>query len=94
MGVFVKRWGLVGVQGDYDRGLHSSYSETRLVLGVEDEYSLWQNGRENNFGNVEAQKYEIWKVWTPQQLKNASSKSFLVAKNRVLEQWPARYQKN
>lgn len=69
MGAFTKRWGLAAVQDGYDRELHSSCSEIRLVLGVEDEYSLCQNGRENNIGNVEAQKYEIWKVWTPQQLE-------------------------
>jgi len=70
LGILKKRWKKLYLQENYDREKDSQYSEITLVAGTEDSYQLWKGGKGIGFiSNKEAEKYEIWQVWTPSQLE-------------------------
>ncbi|WP_452229600.1 immunity 26/phosphotriesterase HocA family protein [Lacinutrix sp. MEBiC02404] len=64
-----KRWKKIHIQEPYDKEKDSNYSEIKLVLGTNDDLRLFQNGKETPISQIEAKKYEFWKIWMPSQLE-------------------------
>ena len=69
IGIYKKRWKKLYEQDDYDMEKDSKYSEIKLVLGTTDDLRLFQNGQETPISEIEAKKYEYWKIWMPSQLE-------------------------
>ncbi|CAM4090707.1 Immunity protein 26 of polymorphic toxin system [Flavobacterium branchiophilum] len=63
------RWRKLYTQDFYDKEKDSKYSEIKLVLGTNDDLKLFQNGKETPISEIEATKYEFWKIWGSSQLE-------------------------
>lgn len=69
LGIYKKRWKKLYVQEPYDKEKDSKYSEIQLVLGVNEDLRLFQNGEEIPINDVDAKKYEMWNLWRASQLE-------------------------
>ena len=75
-----KRWRVVYSDDSYDKINDSHYKEINLVLGTYDDLrvkNLYTN-KESEVSEKEAEKYEPWKIWQPNQLEKRIIKELSV----------------
>ncbi|WP_158978798.1 Imm26 family immunity protein [Cellulophaga sp. L1A9] len=75
-----KRWRLVSSDQDYDKINDSDYKQINLVIGTYDDLrvkNLYAN-KETEISEKEAEQYEAWKVWQPNQLEKRIIKELFV----------------
>lgn len=69
LGIYKKRWRLIGQQLNYDKEKDSNYSSIQIVLGTHEDPRLWQNGIETDITPSEAKHYECWIIWFADDLE-------------------------
>lgn len=71
LGIYKKRWKLLGKQEDYDQEIDSQFSKIQFVYpplpgGTP---RLWENGQEREISFEDSEKYETSRSWSAQHLE-------------------------
>lgn len=63
LGIKKKRWRKIYTQENYDREVHSRYSQITFALGTKQDPTLWKGGEQFEAAPEEAENVEPWIIW-------------------------------
>lgn len=71
LGIYKKRWKLLGKQENYDKEVDSGFSNIQFVYPPLPEGTprLWENGQEREISFEESEQYESSRSWSAQHLE-------------------------
>ena len=71
LGIYKKRWKLLGKQENYDKEVDSGFSNIQFVYLPLPEGTprLWENGQEMEISFEESEQYESSRSWSAQHLE-------------------------